>query len=192
MCIRDRLFGVPKNLYILGTMNTADRSIALLDTALRRRFTFFESTSEPSLLSVDMQGVNMKSLLETMNRRIEFLLDKDHLIGHAFFINIDSLPKLVNTFKNKIVPLLEEYFYSDCEKMQLVLGDNKEWGKLKKFQIIQAKTVNEQKEMFGTTEIDGFEEKIVFEINSDFLNQNPGTISADYFKSIYTKDFKEN
>lgn len=188
----EELFGVPKNLYILGTMNTADRSIALLDTALRRRFTFFEYTSEPNLLATDMQGVNIKSLLETINKRIEFLLDKDHLIGHAFFINVDSIAKLANTFKNKILPLLEEYFYSDCEKMQLILGDNKDWGKLKKYQIIQSRTISEQKEMFGTADIDGFEEKVLFEINSDFLNQDPNTISADYFKSIYTKDFKEN
>ncbi|WP_411696957.1 McrB family protein [Helicobacter baculiformis] len=117
-------FGVPKNLYILATMNTADRSIALLDTALRRRFSFVEMMPEPSLLSTDCAGVDLQALLEAMNARIEFLLDRDHTIGHAYFLGLDSLKGLQDCFKNKIIPLLQEYFYDDHAKVNAVLNVN--------------------------------------------------------------------
>lgn len=102
-------FGVPSNLYIIGTMNTADRSIALLDTALRRRFEFVEMMPQPELLKiikVENGEINLQTLLETMNERIEFLLDREHTIGHSFFINVNSLSELKQVFKNKIIPLL--------------------------------------------------------------------------------------
>lgn len=122
-------FGVPKNLYIIGTMNTADRSIAPIDTALRRRFVFEEMAPNPSLLSKEKtpdiyDGVNLKSLLEAINTRIEYLYDRDHTIGHAYLIDVKTLDDLIFVFKNKIIPLLAEYFYEDWENIDLVLNSN--------------------------------------------------------------------
>ena len=117
-------FGVPSNLYIIGTMNTADRSIALLDTALRRRFEFVEMMPDSSILSADCAGINLQKLLKSLNERIEFLLDREHTIGHSFFIDVDSLEKLREAFKLKIIPLLQEYFYDDYAKIQAVLNGN--------------------------------------------------------------------
>ena len=120
-------FGVPSNLYIIGTMNTADRSIALLDTALRRRFEFVEMMPQwdNEHISTDCEGVNLQELLKTMNERIEFLLDREHTIGHSFFIGVGSLDKLREVFKLKIIPLLQEYFYDDYAKIDAVLNYNK-------------------------------------------------------------------
>lgn len=116
-------FSVPNNFYVIGTMNTADRSVEALDTALRRRFSFIEMQPNPSvLLNSEYQDVNLKQLLETINQRIEVLVDKDHQIGHSYFIGIQNLEDLKQTFKDKIIPLLEEYFYGDFGKIGLVLG----------------------------------------------------------------------
>ncbi|MDA3055804.1 AAA family ATPase [Campylobacter sp. CN_NE4] len=117
-------FGVPKNLYIIGTMNTADRSIALIDTALRRRFEFVEMMPKAENLSENIDGVNLQKLLNAINERIEFLLDREHTIGHAYFIGVANLSDLRKAFKNKIIPLLQEYFYDDYEKIRAVLNDN--------------------------------------------------------------------
>ena len=120
-----REFGVPKNVDIIGTMNTADRSVEALDTALRRRFSFIEMQPNPSvLLNSEYQDVDLKKLLETINQRIEVLVDKDHQIGHSYFIGIQNLGDLKLVFKDKIIPLLEEYFYGDFGKIGLVLGEN--------------------------------------------------------------------
>ena len=121
--ISKKPFSVPKNLDIIGTMNTADRSVEALDTALRRRFSFVEMLPNPELLKDKViEGVNLKTLLETINERIEVLVDRDHTIGHAFFINDTTIEDLRNTFANKIIPLLQEYFYGDYSKMELVIG----------------------------------------------------------------------
>ncbi|MCV3439722.1 AAA family ATPase [Campylobacter lari] len=117
-------FGVPKNVYIIGTMNTADRSITSLDIALRRRFEFIEMMPKPNVLSDNCEGVNLQKLLEAINARIEYLLDREKTIGHAFFIGIDSLEKLKNVFQNKIIPLLQEYFYNDYALIDMVLNKN--------------------------------------------------------------------
>ncbi len=116
-------FILPPNLYIIGTMNTADRSVEALDTALRRRFSFVEMLPNPSKLEgKTIDGVDLRKLLETMNERIEVLVDRDHTIGHAFLINIQSIDELRNAFTNKIIPLLQEYFYGNYRKMEMVIG----------------------------------------------------------------------
>jgi hypothetical protein len=118
-------FGVPKNLYVFGTMNTADRSVEALDTALRRRFAFKEILPDPELLeNIQFDGFHLKEVLETINTRIEVLLDRDHTIGHSYFIHIQNgdTRALEQVFQNNVIPLLQEYFYNDYEKIALILG----------------------------------------------------------------------
>ncbi|ECL3311287.1 AAA domain-containing protein [Campylobacter jejuni] len=117
-------FGVPKNVYIIGTMNTADRSITSLDTALRRRFEFVEMMPDVSKLSMDCEGINLQELLKAINTRIEYLLDREKTIGHAFFVSVENLEDLKKVFQNKIIPLLQEYFYNDYALINEVLNDN--------------------------------------------------------------------
>ncbi|EAC2087286.1 AAA family ATPase [Campylobacter jejuni] len=161
-------FGVPKNVYIIGTMNTADRSITSLDTALRRRFEFVEMMPDPDLLKnvficKDVENPNkdedylgddaktegfaeiLQNILISINKRIEFLLDREKTIGHAFFMSeavkfnkdnwcksdeyeedwyVLSISKLKSIFQNKIIPLLQEYFYNDYALISAVLNDN--------------------------------------------------------------------
>ncbi len=115
-------FGVPRNLYILGTLNTADRSIALLDLALRRRFTFVEMAPEPDLLTQTVEGIPLSALVARLNRRVAALLDDDHRIGHAYFLSVANLDDLRFVWYRKVVPLLSEYFYGDGERLRMVLG----------------------------------------------------------------------
>ncbi|WP_240329003.1 McrB family protein [Helicobacter suis] len=153
-------FGVPNNLYIIGTMNTADSSIALLDIALRRRFSFVEMMPKSTLLSTNCSGVDLQELLEAINKRIGFLLDQDHSIGHAYFLDLETLQDLQDCFKNKIIPLLQEYFYDDHAKIDVVLNGNgmleaKEFkdisqGLLKDF-------VDPDKKIYTLTEASGWE-----------------------------------
>ena len=117
-------FGVPANLYVVGTMNTADRSIALLDTALRRRFEFVEMMPNLDRVREDVDGVKCRKLLETMNKRITVLLDREHQIGHTYFMGVQDMASLATTFRTKIISLLQEYFYDNWEKIDLVLNGN--------------------------------------------------------------------
>ena len=119
-------FGVPDNLYLVGTMNTADRSIQLLDTALRRRFTFIEAMPKPKhpLIGGDVDGVDCREMLATMNERIAALLDREHQIGHTYLLEVDEIRELSDTFRNRMLPLLQEYFFDDWAKIRVVLGNN--------------------------------------------------------------------
>ena len=166
-------FVVPSNLYIIGAMNTADRSVEALDTALRRRFTFLaippqlERIQKPANLDVDL-----RKLLGTINARIEKLLDKDHCIGHSYFMGIaessNPLSELRSVFATKILPLMEEYFYGDPGKMGRVLGvgfvsrkdDGIEWAE-------------------GDWGIDEFEERTVYTL------RDPVTMNEADFRAVY-------
>ncbi len=118
-----RQFGVPSNLYIIGTMNTSDRSIVSLDIALRRRFSFYPMRPESSLVK-DVAGIKLNSIFSKINKKIEVLLDEDHMIGHSFLMNCQSVEDVRNAWFNEIIPLINEYFYGDWEKMRLILGDD--------------------------------------------------------------------
>lgn len=114
------IFGVPKNVYIIGTMNTADRSVEALDSALRRRFTFKEMMPKSELVPKEN---DVRSIFEIINQRIEVLKDREHQIGHSYFMGVENEDDLKGVFYDKIIPLLQEYFYGDYEKIQLVLGE---------------------------------------------------------------------
>ena len=180
-------FGIPKNLYILGTMNTADRSIALLDIALRRRFNFIEMPPKYNLLKTIncKEGeINLQDLLEAINTRIEFLLDKDHLIGHSYFINIKTFEDLKKVFRYSIMPLLQEYFYDDFEKIREVLNiggnDNDKESFIIKKEIPQN---------FSNTLKTKFEKKPIYVINEEAFNNCKNYINI---YTLETEDIKED
>ena len=156
-------FGIPDNVYIIGTMNTADRSIALIDTALRRRFGFIEMQPDPTTLAgTVVENIDIAVLLETMNKRITVLHDREHTVGHSYLLPLKDDPSIENLariFKNKIVPLLQEYFYDDYEKIRMVLGDNR---KTQELQFIIKK--NDVQALFGNSEMDLDD---YFEINDE-------------------------
>ena len=183
-------FTVPKNLYIIGTMNTSDRSIALLDTALRRRFEFIELMPDPDLLNNRLvNGINLSKMLATINERIEFLYDRDHTIGHSYLWEVSTHNDLCNVFRNKIIPLLQEYFYNDWEKVQLVLGDNDKWKKDEAHRLIRLSksyTTKEEKNLFGE-ELEDYEEVTKYEVNPDLRDKNYGYIPKETFLYIYEK-----
>lgn len=186
-------FSVPSNLYIIGTMNSADRSIALIDTALRRRFHFAEMMPDTSLLSEDLEGIDLRVLLDKMNERIEFLLDRDHTIGHSYLMNVQNKDDLCQIFRNKIIPLLQEYFYNDWSKIQLVLGDHDKWGKSAEEKLVRIKkyySVNAEKELFGY-DIEEYEDETIYEINPALMNEKYDLIPVQAFQNIYKKPNKE-
>lgn len=157
-------FGVPDNVYLIGTMNTADRSIALIDTALRRRFSFVEMQPDSATLKdVLVDGIDISEMLDTINKRITVLLDREHTIGHSYLLPLKSDPtleRLAAIFENTIVPLLQEYFYDDYEKIQLVLGDNQKPDDSTRFIVRR----NDAVKLFGNADID-FPE--YYEINNE-------------------------
>lgn len=170
-------FSVPNNLYIIGTMNTADRSVEALDTALRRRFSFIEMNPEPEKLNTDVFkciGIDLEALLNAINARIEKLLDKDYCIGHSYFMTItnrkEPLEEMKTIFQNKILPLLQEYFYGDWGKILLVIG--KEFLETKKNTI----------KFLSTDSYEDFEE---YDEKPIYNFTNPSNWTLDSFKSIY-------
>jgi 5-methylcytosine-specific restriction enzyme B len=184
-------FGVPANLYVIGTMNTADRSIALLDTALRRRFAFRECLPNLALLEEKtIEGTNLSKLLATLNDRIEYLSHRDYLLGHAYFLKINTFEQLCEVFLRQIIPLLQEYFYDDWSKIQLVLGDNMAWGKDFDEKLIQVKTAYTSKlerNLFGE-DIDQPEPIITYQINQLLANNQWEQLPRNIFKKIYERE----
>jgi predicted Mrr-cat superfamily restriction endonuclease len=171
------IFSVPNNLFIIGTMNTADRSIEALDTALRRRFSFIEMNPDPQKLrevSFKCEGVDLEKLLLSINGRIEKLLDKDYCIGHSYFMNIEDrnnpIEELRIIFQNKILPLLQEYFYGDWGKIMLVMGKEFVFKKTDTVKFLTAELIDEYEE-YNDKPIYGFTESQKWTLNS--------------FKSIY-------
>lgn len=170
-------FSVPNNLYIIGTMNTADRSVEALDTALRRRFSFIEMNPEPEKLNTDefkCAGIDLAALLNAINARIEKLLDKDYCIGHSYFMTIKNrqspLEEIKIIFQNKILPLLQEYFYGDWGKILLVIG--------KEFVATKENTIK----FLSTDSYEDFEE---YDEKPIYNFTNPSSWTLDSFKSIY-------
>lgn len=147
-------FGVPPNLYIIGTMNTADRSVEALDTALRRRFSFEFVGPDSSLVPEYAGEIKLRELFETINVRISYLLDEDHQIGHSYFMEVKSIRDLMQVFENKLIPLLKEYFYNDYGKIRLVLGDG----------FVHKSEIN--KVSFAAEDNDLFTDKVMFEFKS--------------------------
>ncbi|WP_233884549.1 McrB family protein [Paraburkholderia flagellata] len=170
---KDR-FSVPVNMHIIGTMNTADRSLAGLDLALRRRFTFTEMPPRPELLDdvviesdEEEASINVGHLLRVMNQRIAVLLDRDHAIGHAYFMSLKvdpSLDRLATIFRNSILPLLQEYFFEDWQHIRWVLNDHR---KARDFQLVQECAANVE-ELFGV-DIGARQDAIEYRINTDAL-----------------------
>jgi len=145
------LFGVPSNLYIIGTMNTADRSIAQIDTALRRRFEFVEMMPQADLLNgIEIEGIAIQKVLEAINERIEYIYDREHTIGHSYFIPLINEPtkeKLDEIFKVNILPLLAEYFYGDWEDIIFVLNNNFV-EKIEKSKYIESSTARQLNKVY--------------------------------------------
>jgi 5-methylcytosine-specific restriction protein B len=177
----DKAFGVPKNVYIIGTMNTADRSIMMMDTALRRRFSFVEMMPESDVLrnigadqvSVDGETLDVAKMLDIINRRIEYLYDREHTIGHAFFTGLkknSDIETLAGIFENSVIPLLQEYFYEDYSKIQLVLGDNNKMGDNKQYQFIRDDRLDINEVFSGMPEED--------------LPENKYTIQREAFRKL--------
>jgi len=172
-------FFVPPNLYILGTMNTADRSVEALDTPLRRRFTFKEMLPNYEIQGLQYSVFDFKAseILKVINRRIEKLLDKDHLIGHSYFMNTNSNELFIQSMYKNILPLLQEYFYGDFGKIGLVLGG----GFVKKI------TPDQKADLFAAfdyDDINDFESKETYEI-IDYRDSNSiKEVKADFKTAI--------
>jgi 5-methylcytosine-specific restriction protein B len=177
-------FGVPTNVDVLATMNTADRSIALLDTALRRRFRFEELMPNPGIIDVHGSGiisddeggeVNLRALLGAMNARLAHLLHRDQTIGHAYFTRIRTFADLRAVMAREIFPLLQEYFYDDWRHIRLVLADQAVGSE---FQLVRQKTVKPA-ELFAGSDMDQLAERPIFEIVPE------AAITPDSIRKIY-------
>ncbi|MDH5559606.1 MAG: AAA family ATPase [Deltaproteobacteria bacterium] len=178
-------FGIPANLDVYATMNTADRSTALLDTAIRRRFDFIECVADENLImGIDNQGrisdeeggsIDLRLMFVNLNRRIEYLLSRDQLLGHAYFMNVRHFKDLKRVISEKIIPQLQEYFYSDWHPIQLIFRDLTDNNRNHPYPIISRRKVSEKK-LFGFT-LDDFEETFQYTVQEDY--------SSEAIKKIY-------
>ncbi|HIF9432209.1 TPA: McrB family protein [Photobacterium damselae] len=185
-------FSVPDNLHIIGTMNTADRSLAMMDTALRRRFDFVEMMPKPELFkNRKVRNIDLTKLLTTLNNRIEVLYDREHTLGHAFLFPVyneqdedKAFQLLKAAFKNKIIPLLEEYFFDDWNKIRLVLGDNQKETAL----CFVTKQEDSYESLFGTNHgLNLYEDtKVTFQLAS-FDGHDSVWDQPEAYIAIYTK-----
>ena len=189
-------FSVPKNVDIIGTMNTADRSLTMLDTALRRRFDFVEMMPDPDVLGeVSVKGVHLANLLRTLNERIDVLYDREHTLGHAFLMPVKLIAEsdsedaafdsLVSVFQNKIIPLLQEYFFEDWQKIRLVLGDNQKPADLQF--VTEEKLTNQSLDaLFGTghglNPYGDEQRRYALQLFSESVWQDPQAYSGIYSK----------
>ncbi|MBZ7938967.1 AAA family ATPase [Campylobacter sp. W0014] len=175
-------FGVPENVYIIGTMNTADRSITSLDTALRRRFEFVEMMPNPKELeNLEYKDVDLSKLLTAINTRIECLLDREKTIGHAFFIGVKNLENLKSVFQNKIIPLLQEYFYDDYASINAVLNNN---------DMIKEATENKENDYLNSIKkLEIYNEKTIYNI-TPFDNEIWDKIET--YQKIYKNQISDN
>lgn len=184
-----KTFSVPDNVYVIGTMNTADRSLAQLDIALRRRFEFVEMMPDASLLEgVKVDGIYVGQLLRTINERIEALLDRDHTLGHSYFLPLkengaNTLDNLARIFEKQILPLLQEYFFEDWERIHWVLNDHQKTDK--KHQFIWQSGHNQMTDLFG--------DKVGKQINDRRwrINQDAFSIAESYEQTIKEKAIQE-
>lgn len=178
-------FAVPANIDIIGTMNTADRSLALLDTALRRRFEFVPLLADTRnesgaplvglVVKTDLENIDVRQMLERINERIEVLYDRDHTIGHAYFMSLkhiddaERFEQLADIFRKKIVPLLEEYFFEDWAKISLVLGDNQKPEDARFITKLDAE--KDLQALFGDHELELYSVKERYQINNDAFDK---------------------
>jgi 5-methylcytosine-specific restriction protein B len=181
-------FSVPENLHVIGTMNTADRSIALLDVALRRRFEFEEMQCDSSVIRDDLEalgyedgileGIDVAMVLDKINERLRFLYDRDHQIGHAWLLGLSSFEDLKWAFDKKIIPLLIEYFYEDWAKVCLVLGeDPKHPTRSTDFISKKVYSPDEESRLFGVT-TQSFDNRVIYDMSS------PDEWTPEHFRSI--------
>lgn len=177
-------FGVPKNLDIYATMNTADRSIALMDVALRRRFHFTELMPEPELIKgsqgngdiPDGEGgfLSLRKLLNAINLRLRYLLHRDQTFGHAYFMKVTDIGRLRSVMINDIIPMLAEYFYDDWGQIRRILADE---NAPTEHQIITS-TLLDPDQLFAETDVD-------LPVKPDFRVKRPSEITPDAFRKIY-------
>lgn len=181
------LFGVPANLDIYGSMNTADRSIAPLDAALRRRFEFRELLPDENKIGGDGGGgwisdgeggqISLRELLKAINRRVEYLVHRDQTIGHAFFMKVKSIEALRKVLVRELIPQLQEYFYNDWSRIQMVLGDHRASKELR----IVRKREHSAVELFGETD-EEFSDAVAYAVADE------RDITPDAIRKIYQPD----
>lgn len=186
-------FGVPPNLYVIGTMNTADRSIAFLDTALRRRFDFEEIMPDADVIRKTgdngvIGSIDVAGLLDTINGRIERLFDRDHMIGHSYLLGCQSLRDLQTAFRRQVIPLLQEYFYGDWERVCLVLGCPWDSQRSKPACVNQHPLIVGKAMAVlpnGGSDADEFEDRLSYSVNPDFLKADEQSLPP-FFSGIQT------